>query len=292
MKKWTQFLWIVALYSCNAPLQVDSVDLLPEHTFAVPGIEGPATASDGTIYAVSYGRRGTVGFMKMLDDKSITHGLFIELPAGSTGNGIRFDREGTMYIADYTAHNVLKVDMSTREVSVFAHNAQMNQPNDIAIDPVTQNLYASDPRWADSTGKLWLIDRAGETILLEEQMGTTNGIEVSPDGKKLYVNESIQRNIWVYSIGKNGTVENKKLFFHFPDYGLDGMRCDPANGNLYVTRHGKGTVIVLSPDAKVVKEYRLKGKLPSNITQGKDGRWYVTMADRGCFEVIKGVWVK
>ena len=30
-----------------------------------------------------------------------------------------------------------------------------------------------------------------EIILLEVNMGTANGIEVSPDGKKLYVNESV-----------------------------------------------------------------------------------------------------
>ena len=32
-------------------------------------------------------------------------------------------------------------------------------------------------------------------VLLEKEMGTTNGIEVSHDGKKLYVNESVQRKI-------------------------------------------------------------------------------------------------
>ena len=31
-------------------------------------------------------------------------------------------------------------------------------------------------------------------------MGTTNGIEVSPDGRTLYVNETVQRNVWAYTI--------------------------------------------------------------------------------------------
>ena len=32
-------------------------------------------------------------------------------------------------------------------------------------------------------------------VLLEKEMGTTKVIEVSHDGKKLYVNESVQRKI-------------------------------------------------------------------------------------------------
>lgn len=57
-------------------------------------------------------------------------------------------------------------------------------------------------------------------------MGTTNGIEVNPEGTKLYVNESIQRKIWVYDITENGNIQNKKLFYAFEDFGLDGMRTD------------------------------------------------------------------
>ena len=41
-------------------------------------------------------------------------------------------------------------------------------------------------------------------------MGTTNGIDVSPDGKKLYVNESAQLKVWIYDIKPDGTLKNKK----------------------------------------------------------------------------------
>ena len=52
-------------------------------------------------------------------------------------------------------------------------------------------------------------------------MGTTNGIEVSPDETKLYVNESVQKNIWVYDLDSDGNISNKILFYSFEDYGLD-----------------------------------------------------------------------
>ena len=247
------------------------------------GIEGPACDAAGNLYAVNYERQHTIG--KVTPDG--TASVFVELPTGSIGNGIRFNSEGFMFIADYTNHNVLKVDMDTRNITVHAHEPTMNQPNDIAIG-ANDILYASDPNWGASTGQIWRVDTDGEVTLLEADMGTTNGIEVSPDEKLLYVNESAQRNIWAYDLSAEGEISNKRLLIQFPDFGMDGMRCD-IEGNLYITRHGKGTVAKLSPAGEVLLEVQLTGKLCSNIAfGGPDGRTcYVTMADRGNVEVFR-----
>ena len=247
------------------------------------GIEGPACDAAGNLYAVNYERQHTIG--KVTPDG--TASVFVELPTGSIGNGIRFNSEGFMFIADYTNHNVLKVDMHTREISVHAHEPTMNQPNDLAIG-ANDMLYASDPNWGASTGQIWRVDTDGKVTLLEADMGTTNGIEVSPDEKVLYVNESAQRNVWAYDLSPDGEISNKRLLIQFPDFNMDGMRCD-IEGNLYITRHGKGTVAKLSPAGEVLLEVQLTGKLCSNIAfGGPDGRTcYVTMADRGNVEVFR-----
>ena len=247
------------------------------------GIEGPACDAEGNLYAVNYERQHTIG--KVTPDG--TASVFVELPTGSIGNGIRFNSEGFMFIADYTNHNVLKVDMDTRSITVHAHEPTMNQPNDIAIG-ANDILYASDPNWGASTGQIWRVDTDGTVTLLEADMGTTNGIEVSPDEKVLYVNESAQRNVWAYDLSPEGEVSNKRLLIQFPDFNMDGMRCD-TEGNLYITRHGKGTVAKLSPAGEVLLEVELTGKLCSNIAfGGPDGRTcYVTMADRGNVEVFR-----
>ena len=247
------------------------------------GIEGPACDADGNLYAVNYERQHTIG--KVTPDG--TESVFVELPTGSIGNGIRFNSEGFMFIADYTNHNVLKVDMNTRAISVYAHEPTMNQPNDLAIG-ANDRLYASDPNWGASTGQIWRVDTDGNVTLLEADMGTTNGIEVSPDEKVLYVNESAQRNVWAYDLSLEGEISNKRLLIQFPDFNMDGMRCD-IEGNLYITRHGKGTVAKLSPAGEVLLEVQLTGKLCTNIAfGGTDGRTcYVTMADRGNVEMFR-----
>ncbi|MDT7830101.1 SMP-30/gluconolactonase/LRE family protein [Pricia sp. S334] len=269
--------------STETPIEKqDSMQLYRSEIFTEPGgfpsgIEGPAVAADGTLYAVNFEKPGTIG--------RVTPGgkvdLFVTLPDGSTGNGIRFDQSGDMLIADYTGHNILTVDMDTKEIDVFAHNNKMNQPNDIAISD-SDILFASDPDWEHSTGQIWRIDTDGSFTLLEADMGTTNGIEVSPDNKTLYVNESVQRNVWAYDLSPEGNIDNKRLLIKFDDFGMDGMRCD-VKGNLYITRHGKGTVVKVSPDGDVLEEIFLTGKQASNIAfGGEDGTLaYVTLQDTG-----------
>ncbi len=271
---------IAGCSSVRAP-DTHSRDFTPAGGFTKE-VEGPAVDADGKVYAVSFARLPTIGVVT--PDGKAAH--FIDMPQGSAGNGIRFNRKGDMFIADYTGHNVLRVDMKTKQVSVFAHNPKMNQPNDLAIMD-NDILFASDPNWKESTGQLWRIDTDGSTHLLEANMGTTNGIEVSPDNKTLFVSESNQRNLWAYDLSPRGEISNKRLLLKFPDFGSDGARCDAA-GNLYQTRYGKGTVAIISPKGQVIREVQLIGKNPSNITfGGPDGRTcYVTMADRGNLEAF------
>lgn len=246
-------------------------------------IEGPAFDGEGNLYVVNFEKNGTIGLVK--PDGSAE--LFLTLPEGSTANSIKFDSRGDMYLADYTGHNVLKVNMDTKAVSVYVHDDRFNQPNDIIFNKKDQ-LFASDPNWKKGTGQLWRIDNNGEAVLLSDEMGTTNGIALSPDEKTLYVNESVQRKIWAFDVDASGNVSNKRLFAEFPDFGFDGMACD-NKGNLYVTRHGKGTIAILSPGGEVVREVQLKGKLCSNLVfGGEDGQTvFVTMQDRKGIEKFR-----
>jgi len=236
------------------------------------GIEGPGCDRAGNVYAVNFQHEHTIGRVRPSGQAE----LYVTLPRKSTGNGIRFRRNGEMLVADYTGHNILSIDPKTRAITVFAHDDAMNQPNDLALAP-DGTIYCSDPNWQNSTGQLWRIDRRGATHLEAKGLGTTNGIDVSPDGHTLYVNESRRRLVWAYHLHADGSLGRARLIKQFDDFGLDGMRCDVA-GNLYVTRQEKGTVVKLSPAGKVLAEIDVLGKKPSNICfGGPDGRTaYVT----------------
>ncbi len=246
------------------------------------GIEGPAVGPNGMLYAVNIGREGTIGAVGPSGEAS----LFLTLPPGSVGNGLGFDRLGRLYVADYIAHNILRYVPPAWKLEVFAHEPRMNQPNDLVIDR-DGVVYASDPNWGDATGQIWRIDPSGNVTLFVANLGTTNGIELSPDESILYVNESVQRRVWAFALSEKGVI-GKRLLYEFREHGLDGMRCD-SQGNIFIARHRRGTIAMLSPTGALVREVKLKGKRPTNLAfGGVDGRTiYVTVADRGAIEMFR-----
>lgn len=279
-------LWLV-VSGCRNTRQPDTslfraTDFTAENLFS-HNIEGPAFDAAGQLYVVNFQKDGTVGRLGP-DGRGE---VFISLPRPGIANAIQFNSKGHMLLADFAGHNVLQVNMATRQVSVLAHDERFNQPNDLCI---TRNdvLYASDPDWKNQTGQLWRIGPDGRTTLIANQMGTTNGICLSPDERTLYVNESVQRNVWAFALDRHGNLRNKRLFVHFDDFGLDGMKTD-RQGNLFVTRYGKGTIAIFSPGGKLLREVQLRGKNVSNLVfGGPDGRTvYATLQDRRGMEQFR-----
>lgn len=284
MKKSNLF---VSLFLCAAPLgsraqYYTSQDLTKENSFS-ENIEGPNVDKAGNLFVVNYQKDGTIGLVNPNGKAKV----FVTLPEGSIANSIMLSPNEDLLLADWKGHNILKVNRKSKVVSVFCHREDFNQPNDLCITKSGQ-LFASDPDWKTGTGKLWKIDINGTALLLEDSMGTTNGIELSLDEKTLYVNESVQRTVWAYSITTDGNISSKRLLIRFEDYGLDGMKCD-LEGNLYISRYGKGVIAVVTPEGELVREIPLKGKNVSNIAfGGKDGRTcYVTLQDRKCVEFFR-----
>ncbi|WP_111642905.1 SMP-30/gluconolactonase/LRE family protein [Marinimicrobium alkaliphilum] len=246
------------------------------------GIEGPAFGPDGRLYVPNLKTQGTIGVVSAQGQADI----FMRLPEGSIGNAIRFNAEGDMLVADYTGHNVHVIDLESRAIRHTYHQPAMHQPNDIAVSR-SGMIYASDPDWSTDSGQLWRISPEGEIVLLECGMGTTNGIELSPDETRLYVNESVQRKVWVYDVSPEGDISNKQLFHQFDDYGLDGMKTD-RTGNLYIARYGAGRITVLSPEGEVINRFPLQGQHPTNLAlkENESTRVYVTLQQRGAIETF------
>ena len=257
-------------------------DFTQENLFT-SNIEGPCFDSAGNLYVVNFQKDGTIGLVKV--DGTVS--LFLTLPEGSIANSIVFDSRGTMYLADFAKHNLLKVNMKDKKVSVYVHKKEFNQPNDFCINKKDQ-LFVSDPNWKESTGKLWRVDKGGKAVLLTDKMGTTNGITLSPDEKTLYVNESVQRKIWKFTVDGKGNISDKTLFAEFSDFGFDGMKCD-REGNLYAARYGKGVIVILDPSGKIIREVQLKGKSCSNLVfGGLNGKLvFVTLQDRKGMEKFR-----
>ncbi len=281
----------IALVSCTGNMNTSKTfeetlfkaeDHTGENLFS-NNIEGPAVDKNGNLFVVNFQKDGTIGLVK--PDGEVE--LFATLPEGSTGNSIQFNAAGNMLVADFTGHNVLEVNTSTKEISVYCHDDRFNQPNDICINK-NGVVFASDPDWKNDKGQLWKIGTDKRAVLLKAEMGTTNGICLSPDEKTLYLNESTDKKVWAFDVDPDGNISNQRLFTSFEDHGLDGMKTD-AGGNLYITRYGKGTVAIFSPQGKLITEVELKGKNVSNLVfGGKDLKTcFVTLQDRKGMEKFR-----
>src|SRR5947207_14163131 len=106
-------LWLGSLIMSNTEPLFVAKPLTEVNSFTT-GIEGPNCDAQGNIYVVNFARQGTIGKVTPEGKGDV----YLELSNGSIGNGIVFDNSGTMYIADYTNHNVLRECAKTRRVSV------------------------------------------------------------------------------------------------------------------------------------------------------------------------------
>jgi sugar lactone lactonase YvrE len=249
-------------------------------------IEGPAVDAQGNLYVVNLGEHN--GGIGRLAPGATKFELFTTLSAGSTGNGIRFDRDGRMFIADFTGKNVLVIERGETVAKTYFHSNDFHQPNDIAV-AADGTIYASDPDFPHgTTGRIWRIARNPDGTIhgeimekdMPEEMGTTNGIDVSPDGSTLYVSESSTLLVLSYRIDGNH-LRDRHVVTQFHDgKEVDGLRTD-VDGRIFLARPSTRHVVVLKPDGTIVHTVTTQGLNPNNLTfGGPDGRTvFVTQMD-------------
>jgi signal peptidase len=285
----------------------DSKQLTPGGEYN-KGIEGPAVNAAGDLFVVNIKipgeaetLRGGIGRVK----KGATQSrFFTRLPPGGAGNGIRFDLQGRMYVADFKLHTIHVFEAgSTTPKPYFPAPPNNNgkpaftQPNDLAIAR-DGTLYASDPDFGHGTGRIWRITRGTDgkgvgaimTSSSVRPQGITNGLDLSPDNKTLYVSESRVNNSdgtvkvksAVYAYRINGlTLEDEFRVIEFPDkFDVDGLKVD-TDGRIFVARPEARQVSILVPPGAVgtaPPAVTTTGKNPNNLTfGGADGRdVYVT----------------
>jgi sugar lactone lactonase YvrE len=260
-----------------------------EYTFQ---IEGPGVDRAGTLFVVNFQKRGTIGMVRAGAAKSE---LFAMLPPRngnvirqSAGSSIRFDRDGRMYVADFRNHKIFVFEPGQNVHKVYfepQNGAQkFNQPNDLTV-ATDGTIYASDPA-PDSApkGQVWRITRGpdgksrGEVMTSDRPLARTNGIDLSPDEKTLYVGESEKPQLWAYRL-EGAHLAAPTPVKKFTDANLDGLRTD-VDGRIFAARLSKGTIAVLRPDGTIEREICTLGKGPNNLAfGGPDGRTvYVTQS--------------
>ncbi len=122
---------------------------------------------------------------------------------------------------------------------------KFNSPNDVVIGP-DGAIYFTDPTLDLVEGQqqeipfqgVYRLDEKGGVRLLTKDLRQPNGLAFSQDGKRLYVDDSEQRNIRVYDVASDGALGNGRIFGEEPGgkhEGVpDGIKVD-HDGDLFVT---------------------------------------------------------
>lgn len=241
--------------------------------------EGPVWDTAGFLY-VSDETLNKI-FRVYLDGRKETF-ILLGDPDGNT-----FDRQQRLLDCASVLRAIIRITPHGQYV-VLADRYQgkrFNSPNDVVVGP-DGAIYFTDPTLDLPKGQkqelpfqgVYRLDNKGNVQLLTKDLSQPNGLAFTPDGKRFFVDDSDQRNIRVYDVGRDGSLSNGRIFGEEPggpDDGVpDGMRFD-RRGNLFVTGpkgiwvwdaqgHHLGTIVL--PEQ------------PANLTWGdKDyGTLYIT----------------
>ena len=114
-------------------------------------------------------------------------------------------------------------------------------------------------------------------MLVDSSLLKPNGIVGTPDGRHLYVADIQDGKTYVFSIGPDGRLSDRRLFVTM---GSDGMTLD-QRGNVYLTGDG---VTVFSPTGQRIAHIPIPEKWTANLCfGGRDRRTLFITASEGIY---------
>ena len=169
-------------------------------------------------------------------------GAVAYIAPSNNANGLTYDLRGRLLLAQTGLRRVARRDSSgiISSLAALFGGKKLNSPNDIVVKS-DGAIFFTDPPFNVPAGQqreltfsgIYRISPSGALQLLDSTLNEPNGICFSPDERKLYVDNSSQRIIYVWDVVNDSVIANKRVFASIPPAGYaDGMKMDAA-GNLF-----------------------------------------------------------
>lgn len=255
----------------------------PLRLFTVPEFcEGVVFDRDGAGYISS----GKFVYRFALDGKP-------EVWAETGGaNGHKILADGTHLVCDRSQKAVLHLSADGKILGKAAGECDgkpLRAPNDLTLDRANGGFYFTDPELSDldhRIGTVHYVDSNGKVTQVDSGLAYGNGIVLSADGKKLFVDETFTNRVYVYDVLGPGKLSPRRVFAELPTPPqskehianlCDGM-CLDAAGNLYVAHFGTGVIDVIDPTGKHLRTLDAGNIACSNVAFGgpKQDQLFVT----------------
>lgn len=251
---------------------------VPAHSF----LEGPCFDRAGNLYMVDLacGR-----ILRLSPD-----GRFdVVVEYDGEPNGLAFDSDGTLVIADHRL-GLLRLEPGSGRISPLLERPLLESfkgLNDLVFGPDGALYFTDqgDTGLTDATGRVYRLGSDGRLDIALNGGPSPNGLVFSPDGHILYVAMTRANAIWRAPIEVNGSVSRVGNFIQLSGglAGPDGLAIDSA-GNLVICHNGLGCVWLFSPLGEPLLRIRTPAGLqPTNAAYGgDDGRTlFITESSSG-----------
>lgn len=193
-----------------------------------------------------------------------------------SGGFVVTTRTGFGFIDDFSA--------PLRSLGVVEPALPDNRFNDAKVDPFG-NLWAGTMDDLEKTpcGSLYRLTPEHQWQVFDTGYIVTNGPTFAPDGRRLFHNDSVHKQIFVFDLDASG-ISNKRVFAQLGvDHGHpDGMTVD-AQGCLWVCEYAGWGISRFDPDGKFMAKLALPVANVTSCTFGGDQRetLYITTAAKG-----------
>ncbi len=229
--------------------------------------EGPASDKNGNVYFTDQPNN------KILKWNQADNSINTFMESSGRANGLYFDNNENLLAAADDKNELWRIHKSGKIDTLIAdfEGKKLNGPNDLWVD-LKGGIYFTDPYYqreywtrteADIKEKnVYYISPDLKNIsIVAKGLTQPNGIIGTPDGKILYVADIGDKKTYSYSIQKDGTLSDRKLF---TDIGSDGMTIDNL-GNIYLTGEG---VTIFNSKGERLKNIPINENWTANVTFG------------------------
>ncbi len=161
---------------------------------------------------------------------------------------------------------------------LFERPAGVGGFNDLFVDAegrVLTGTLRSDP-FADDVartpGECWRIEAEGRARPLYGEVGLSNGIGFSPDGRLLYHADTAAGHVIAHDVSAAGEVSGRRIFAVLPRGAPDGL-CVDAAGGVWVAAWGGGCALRFAPDGALERALEVPARQVTSVCLGgRDGR--------------------
>jgi xylono-1,5-lactonase len=164
-------------------------------------------------------------------------------------------------------------DGSFEKVLTFQDEPPHNRFNDgLQMADGMMWLGSMDYDCVQATGVLYCVHPDMSVKVMDTGYICINGPAISADRTRLYVNETMKRQIFVFDMDPaSGAISNKRLFAALAeDEGLtDGIYADPAGG-LWLAMAGGGRIRRFHADGSVDREIAMPSPTVTSVCAGPD----------------------